>query len=222
MKPIPYFGASSAATATGSRRGGSRSTARPTRSDQQRPQQPPRRHQGFDKRIWDADAVPEPAWRRRGVHLRLRRVCTQPPDGDEDGYPGKARRRVIYRSTTGRACGSTTTATTDKATVVNLTNHAYWNLAGEGSGDDLRPRAADQRRPLHAGRRHADPDRRARAGRGNAVRFPRLPRSATGSATTTSSSIRPGYDHNWVLSRGRRHDGLIVAALLAIRRAVAC
>ena len=64
-------------------------------------------------------------------------------------------------------------ATTDAATVVNLTNHTYWNLAGEGQRDDLRPRADARRGPLHASRPHADSERGDRSRGGNASRLHR-------------------------------------------------
>jgi aldose 1-epimerase len=74
---------------------------------------------GFHARVWDAEEVPG------GVALRLRS-----PDGDE-GFPGTLDVRVTY-TLDGDGLRIAYQATTDAPTVVNLTNHAYWNLAGPG------------------------------------------------------------------------------------------
>jgi len=78
--------------------------------------------EGFARQVWQARPVREEG--RVGVTFTY-----ASPDG-EMGYPGKLRAEVTYAVTRGDTLEITFAATTDAPTVVNLTNHAYWNLAG--------------------------------------------------------------------------------------------
>lgn len=75
---------------------------------------------GFDRRLWTAEAMPD------AVRFRL-----TSPDGDQ-GFPGELEAEVVYR-VKGDALHVEYQATTSRATVVNLTNHAYFNLQGAAS-----------------------------------------------------------------------------------------
>jgi len=85
--------------------------------------------EGFQNVLWDA----EPLRAKDGVGVVLRHVS---PDGHE-GYPGRLDATVTYKLTDDNALSIEYAAKTDKPTAINLTNHAYWNLAGAGSGDVL-------------------------------------------------------------------------------------
>lgn len=85
---------------------------------------------GFDKQIWKAEEVKSLG----EVGIAFTRTS---PD-TEEGYPGNLKVKVTYSLTDKNELKMDYEATTDKDTVVNLTNHSYWNLAGAGNGDILR------------------------------------------------------------------------------------
>ncbi|MCC9606353.1 galactose mutarotase [Blastopirellula sp. JC732] len=81
---------------------------------------------GFSRYVWDAKEVKDAD--RIGVTF-----SRTSPDREE-GYPGNLQVSVSYLLTSDNQLIMDYTATTDAATVLNLTNHCYWNLAGAGSG----------------------------------------------------------------------------------------
>lgn len=150
---------------------------------------------GFDYRVWDV----EPFTRGSDVGLVLHYTSI---DG-EMGYPGTLRAKVTYTLTRGGDWHVDYEATTDKATVVNLTSHVYWNLAGEGSGtveDHELSIAASRYTPTDAG---LIPTGELAKVSGTPFDFRRAKpvgrdiRDAHPQLVTAK-----GFDHNWVLDKG--------------------
>ncbi len=101
---------------------------------------------GFNKAVWSAKTLSA----KDGQSLELSYLSN---DGDE-GFPVDLKVTVTYTWTDANALKIDYSATTDKKTVVNLTNHSYFNLGGQGSGDILGHQlmiAADKFTPVDAG-----------------------------------------------------------------------
>ena len=86
--------------------------------------------QGFDKQVWKAEQVND----KDSVGVKLSYLSK---DG-EMGFPGNLKTEVTYRLNDNNELHIDYTASTDKPTVLNLTNHSYFNLAGAGNGDILK------------------------------------------------------------------------------------
>ncbi len=84
---------------------------------------------GFDKKVWTSTPMAVP----NGVSLTLKYFSK---DGEEN-YPGNLSVKVVYTLTNDNALKIDYTARTDKDTVLNLTNHSYFNLNGAGNGNIL-------------------------------------------------------------------------------------
>jgi aldose 1-epimerase len=151
--------------------------------------------QGFDKRVWRI----EPGRSRNAVTL-----THQSPDG-EQGFPGALAARVTYALNDANELNITFTAKTDKPTIVCLTHHGYFNLAGEGSGHDIRDQvltiAADAFTPVDE---TLIPTGELKQVTRGAFDF-REPHAigARIDANDEQLSLAGGYDHNFVLNKGR-------------------
>jgi aldose 1-epimerase len=86
-------------------------------------------NKGFDKIVWDSTYSEQP----ESTSLIMTHIS---PDGDE-GYPGTLKTVVTYSLNEENELTIHYHAVTDKDTIINLTNHTYFNLAGEGAGDIL-------------------------------------------------------------------------------------
>src|SRR4029453_8591187 len=84
---------------------------------------------GFDKAVWKAESFED----QRGVGI----VFTYTSADGEEGYPGKLDAKVTYTLADDNSLHFEYQAVTDKPTPVNLTQHSYFNRAGDGSGDTL-------------------------------------------------------------------------------------
>jgi aldose 1-epimerase len=182
--------------------------------------------QGFDKKVWE---VVEASVGQDGVVLKLHylslagegfdpelnTVSPLCPDG-ERGYPGNLDTYVTYTLTDQNEIRIDYMATTDAPTVVNLTNHTYWNLAGEGSGtiyDHILMINADTYTPDDP---NLIPTGDLAPVEGTPFDF-RVPKPVADGIRSDHPQIviGRGFDHNWVLNRPSPDDkSLILAAAM--------
>ncbi|OLB37129.1 MAG: galactose mutarotase [Acidobacteria bacterium 13_2_20CM_57_17] len=162
---------------------------------------------GFNKAVWTAKTLSK----KDGQSLELSYLSK---DGEE-GFPGNLKVTVTYTWTDANALKIEYSATTDKKTVVNLTNHSYFNLAGQGSGDilgHLMTIEADKFTPVDSG---LIPTGELRDVAGTPFDF----RNSTAIGARISQDdeqlkLGGGYDHNFVLRRSAGSSETLAARVV--------
>jgi aldose 1-epimerase len=181
--------------------------------------------EGFDKQVWE---VEDASASSEGVVLKLHHLSpagsgwtdteANPycPEGGVYGYPGNLDTYVTYTLTDQNEIRMDYMATTDATTVVNLTNHSYWNLVGEGTGtiyDHLLMIGADRYTPDDP---TLIPTGELAPVEGTPFDF-RVPKPVADGIRSDHPQIviGRGFDHNWVLNRPSFDDtSLILAAAM--------
>ncbi len=150
---------------------------------------------GFFKQIWNASEVES----KDGAAVRMKYLSK---DGEEN-YPGNLDVTVTYTLTDDNELKIDYLATTDKDTILNLTNHSYFNLAGAGNGDILKHQIKINAKEFTPVDKTMIPTGKIEALAGTPMDFSKL--TAIGERIDQNYEqlvIGKGYDHNYVLSNG--------------------
>lgn len=120
----------------------------------------------------------------------------------EQGYPGNCSLKAVYSLTDDNELKITYDATTDKPTIVNFTNHAFWNLAGEGQGDILNHEVTINAAAFTPVDDTLITTGEIRSVRGTPLDFS-LPHKIGERINGSYEQLKfgPGYDFNWVLNK---------------------
>ncbi len=149
---------------------------------------------GFNDKVWDAEQISTDD----GEAL----VLTYLSKDGEEGYPGNLNCKIVYTLTNENELKIDYTATTDKATVINLTHHSFFNLAGAGSGTIL-----DHQLQLNA--KYYTPVGEGLIPTGEIISVNGTPMDFTTphkigeriDADFDQLKLGGGYDHNWVIDK---------------------
>lgn len=148
---------------------------------------------GFDKVVWIAEVI-----NRDGV--KCLQLDYKSMDGEEN-YPGNLDVRVIYTLTDDNALRIDYFAVSDKDTVVNLTNHAYFNLSGHSSGNILKHELMIDADKFTVINNECMPTGEIRDVKGTPMDFTKLTPIWPGIFSDDEQiAYGKGYDHNWVLN----------------------
>ena len=161
---------------------------------------------GFNRALWRATEF----WNKNAPSLQLEYLSK---DGEE-GFPGNLSVKVIYTLTDENELKIEYSATTDKETVVNLTNHTYFNLAGAGNGDILQHQVmlkADKFTPVSES---LIPTGELRRVQSTPMDF-RTPTAVGARIDQDDQQLKygRGYDHNWVLESGGSETPTLAASV---------
>lgn len=152
--------------------------------------------EGFHTVVWEATPI------ENGVEFRYL------SKHGESGFPGNLAVTVAYTLSRG-ALRIAYTAATDRDTVLNLTNHSYFNLGGEGDGDVLNHRLTLRAAGFTPVNSELIPTGKLRPVRGTPFDFERPTQIGLRiSNPDIQLKYAGGYDHNWVLNKGARRLGV--------------
>lgn len=164
---------------------------------------------GFDKALWEIVGTGD-------APAPFVRLAHTSPDGDQ-GFPGTLHVTADYALGDDGALAITYRATTDRPTLVNMTNHAYWNLAGEGAPggamDHVLTIPAEHYLPTDE---TAIPTGDFASVAGTPFDFREAELIGARVRDTAHDQIRigHGYDHNWVIARARAQAPRLLARLV--------
>jgi aldose 1-epimerase len=165
---------------------------------------------GFSELTWDA-VMPD----ERTVQF------TRLSEDMEQGFPGNLKVNVTYTLTYDNALLIEYAATTDNKTVINLTNHAFFNLNGEGSGSIANHTLqinADFYTPIDA---NLIPTGKIEPVAGTPFDF-REPQTIGSKIDQADEQLKngKGYDHNWVLNTGKPGEMFLAATAIGDRSGI--